>query len=690
MSIINLDKLAELNNTMLGRGAPNVKDDTGYNKPDYCLCRNIFYGMSNIQASDLCVTLQKYAKTQLNIDKADLIESAEYYKKLSENMKPSISIKYDNEYTSFYFEFDYDIISIIKSAKDRRFNGNNKCWLVNNKEVITILDKLSKIANTENAKKYFLTMFDGKEEVETKEEINKIEVTDNEKYIEVKFKYNASIVAAVKSCNDRKYNSANYSWKVNKFELAELIERLKKIDNIDYSEIEKYIIKEDKVVITELKEMVNATRKPFNHQLEAANFLLTKKKAILADEMGGGKTLSSIIAAYNIEGKKLIISPASLKLNWSKEIKMIDSEAKIFIISGKSKIELDDSEWVIINYDIVQDHLDTLKKAEFKCVIMDEAHYIKSVNNSGKPTTNRGKSCVAIANNSEYVFLLTGTPITNKTKDIFNALSIVNHPVATKFMSFALRYCRAYKGQFGWDTNGSSNRHELNDKLKPYMMRRLKEELLDLPDKIRSFIPVEIDIIKYKRKLAEYMNKRKDITAGEQLVELNALRQLAAIEKIQYTIEQIDNILDQDKQVIVFTCYNEVVNQIISKYKNAAKITGDVSGAKRQDTVDKFQSGKIKVLVCNIVAAGVGLTLTAADTVIFNDFDWTPANHLQAEDRIHRIGQNKKCNIYYMYASNAVIDNDMSELIEKKLDNINTIVDKKDNSIFVELTNNLK
>jgi len=687
--IISIDRLTEINNTMLGRGAPVKRDNFGYNKPDYAVCQSIYYGMSYTQAADICNRLQKYINTQLQgINILDLKESEEYYLRLAGH-KPAVTIKYNDDYTALYFKYDTDIISIIKTANNRKWDSNNKCWLVKNNEVLVILNKLSEIADVENAIKYFKSKYITTE-TSTDEEIKnnniKISVTENGNYLNLRFDYNTNIINAIKNCLDRKYNSCDHSWTIAKTEVLELVKRLESIGSIDYSELKKYITKNTEVT---LKEMVNISRKPFNHQLEAARFLLERKKAILADEMGGGKTTSAIIAAYNIEGKKLIVCPASLKLNWEKEILLIDNTAKIGIINGKSITELTDCDWYIINYDILNKHLESILNTDFACVILDEAHYIKSINNSGKPVTERGRAVLQITDKIEYVFCLTGTPITNKTKDIFNLLKAIEHPLSKKWMTFALRYCGAYRDRFGWDMNGSTNINELHERLKPVMLRRLKDELLELPEKIRHFIPVEIDIREYNKQFDEYMLQRKNITAGEQLVKLNALRHLLAIQKINHTIEQIENLIEQNKPVVIFTCYDEVVRQIIEHFPEAGKITGECNSIQRQNTVDNFQTGKIKIVVCNIIAAGVGITLTASDTVIFNDFDWTPANHLQAEDRIHRIGQSKKCNIIYMHAENASIDYKISRIIENKLQNINAVIDGNNESIFEELIKNL-
>jgi len=683
--IILLEILENLNYKMLGLGAPLEKDDCGYNKPDYSICQTIRCGISYNQASILCNVFQKYTNTQLfNVSKEDLRESEDYYNQLS-GKKPAINLVYAYNMSSIHFKYDTDIISIVKSMNNRKWDNLNKCWHVDNKEIIPLLDKLSNLCDTDNAKKYFQEKYKPIETVESEvKEPEKIKLITEQKNnsINLKLKYHAGFIAAVKSLTNRKYNSYDYSWNIDINEVNSLIQKLQKFEKeIDFSDLQKYTSKEEVKKEITLKTLTNNSITPFSHQVEAAKFLLENKKAILADEMGIGKTLSAILAANNIEGKKLIVCPASLKLNWQKEIKMLNSTAKIGIINGKTITDLNDCEWYIINYDILSKHVESLLAEGFKSVIMDECHYIKSINNSGKPTANRGKIALQIANNTEYCFLLTGTPITNKTKDIFNLLKAIDHPLTIKWFNFGMRYCNGYKDRYGYNFDGYSNTSELHEKISNKMMRRLKTELLDLPEKIRSFIPVEIDLKKYTSLFNDFMKQRVELTQGEQLVRLNALRHLLAIEKIPHTFNMIENLLEQEKQVIIFTCYQAVVDAITEKFQ-ASKITGDCSAEQRQSVVEDFQKGKINVLVCNIQAAGVGLTLTSGDTIIFNDFDWTPANHLQAEDRIHRIGQKNNCNIYYMYAENACIDYKMSEIIEEKTKNINNIVDNNNSSMF--------
>jgi len=707
--IITIDQLTEYNNIMLQRGAPVMQDAIGYNKPDYAVAQSIANGMSTDQAFDLCNILQKYTKKQLaGLSIVDLKESVDYYQTKFKDRKTTITIDIHTTHTAFHFKYNSDIITIIKTANNRFWDSTNKYWMVKNNEVITMLNKLCDIAEVGNAITYFelhhtTTQEEQNEAIKESNDKLKVIAKDNGDYVNLSFSYNTDILNAIKESKHRKYNADNHSWDVKKEDMQDLVNRLALISGVDYSELNQFIIIKTKMTeiihaestaTTEiiLKEMNNTARKPFAHQLEAAKFLLEKKKSILADEMGVGKTLSAIIAAYNVEGKKLIICPSSLKLNWKKEILFVDNTAKIGIINGKTIADLTGSDWYIINYDILSKHMESILQSNFRCVIMDEAHYIKSLNNSGKATAERAKTSMRIAEKAEYVFLLTGTPITNKTKDIFNLLKIINHPLAKNWMNFAIRYCMAYRDNYGWSMDGSSNISELHEKLTPVMMRRLKNDILDLPEKIRQFIPLEINLSVYNREFDKYMaQKNLSNNNAEQLVKLNGLRKILAEQKIKYTIEQIEILREQEKQVVVFTCYTEVVNQILSHFKNVniGSITGSADAKERQQAVDNFQNGNTKIIVCNIIAGGVGITLTAADTVLFNDFDWTPANHLQAEDRIHRIGQDKKCNIIYMYAENTIIDEKMAGIIENKLENINEIVDGVSGSMFDELIKGL-
>jgi SWI/SNF-related matrix-associated actin-dependent regulator 1 of chromatin subfamily A len=425
-------------------------------------------------------------------------------------------------------------------------------------------------------------------------------------------------------------------------------------------------------------------RKPFSHQIEAAAFLIHKKRAILADDMGAGKTLSAILAMQALSGKKLIVCPASLKLNWKKEIQLV-SEDPIVMIDGSKWLKVSRNSWVIINYDILKNHMTELKKASFKVVAFDEAHYCKSINNNGHGGSKRARYFIQLANAIEHVFLLTGTPITNKTKDIFNMLKAIKHPLSKNFKDFAKQYCAPVMNGFGWSYDGSSNQEELNEKIQSSMMRRLKEDLLELPIKTRSFIPVDIPLRKYEVKVEDYMRNRPSLhNKGDHLVYLNAMRHILADEKVKHTITLAENLLDQGKPTVIFTNYHSVVDALKLKFKKAVTITGKDSKEARQNAIQAFQTGKVDLIICNLIAGGVGITLTRAKNMLINDFDWVPTNHTQAEERIYRIGQDENVLIEYLY-SEGTIDEKMSSLLEDKLLNINKIIDDKEEGFLEQI-----
>ncbi|HBY21601.1 MAG TPA: hypothetical protein DEG71_11470 [Clostridiales bacterium] len=692
--IFTPEELIIFNSNLLGRGAPTKKDDIGYNKPDYTICNNYYSVLSNVQLADLSTRLIKYCKTQLSADPEQMKNTANYYSALTANtyLDNSISIDLLRDNTLISFTYNATYINIIKSAKNRKYNPDTKKWYVANNEAITILQKLQRVgADCQHCIDYLqenlnLNPVESADLKQVEQKVNIIKVVEVKGKLEVCFNYDQSIVTAIKSLIERKYNPSTKCWTIPKTEVNNLINKLTGLPNIDITALTKYTTTTEQIPEIILPDYTYLTRTPFSHQLEAAKFLLTVKKGILADEMGGGKTLSSILAANTIPGKKLIIVPASLKLNWEKEIRFVSTEP-IEVINGKGWINTEG--WTIVNYDIISKHIDSILAGNFQVVIFDECHYIKAITNSGKAGSKRADIALQIAENTEYCFMLTGTPITNKTKDIFNSLKAINHPLSKNFFAFGKYYCNGQHNGYGWDFNGSSHQAELNEKLQPFMLRRLKVDLLDLPEKIRSFIPVSVNLKAYDKKLKEYMTERKNknlTNKGEHLVYLNAMRHLLAKEKVTATIEQINNLVEQEQSVVIFTCYNFVVDEILKAFPaDSVKLTGDCSQKQRQEAVEQFQAGNKKVFISNIIAGGVGITLTKAQTVIVNDFDWVPANHAQSEDRIHRIGQNEKCNIIYMYASKAQSDEIMAGLLEKKLNNISQIIDGNEQSFLNEL-----
>lgn len=427
------------------------------------------------------------------------------------------------------------------------------------------------------------------------------------------------------------------------------------------------ILQEEKKLNRVVDYTPYSVRPPMEHQKVAIEKLLANDRYILADDMGLGKTTSAVIASLESKARKiLIICPATLKINWQREIKNY-TDRKVLIVEGRKWGSTFD--FYIINYDIIKNYHTTensedsddfklLVNANFDLAIVDEAHYIS--NN----TAQRTRLVNDILETIPKVWLLTGTPMTSRPINYFNLLKIVNSPLTLNWQSYVRRYCAGYQFRVGgrkvWNTSGASNLDELRERTKNLVLRRLKTDILDLPDKIINPVFLELKNTFYDEELEEFMRITKENKKKESIsVTINRLmkiRQLIAVEKIPYTCEIIDKFIEQGKKVIVFTNFTITVDMLHEKYKKKSVVLdGRMSKDKRQESVDRFQNeDKVKIFISNIVAGGVGITLTAAETVIMNDLSFVPAHHSQAEDRAYRYGQKNNVLVYYPVFENTI------------------------------------
>ena len=460
------------------------------------------------------------------------------------------------------------------------------------------------------------------------------------------------------------------------------------------------LIKDNKVKDVIIDYEKYSHRPPLEHQKEAIKSLVENKKFILADDMGLGKTTSTIIAALETGAKKiLIICPASLKINWQREIENY-SNKPTSIIEGK---KWEDGDFIIINYDIIKNFHDEKKKSDsvllktkFDLVIIDEAHYIQN------KQAQRTKLINDFVSNVDRLWLLTGTPITSRPINYFNLLNLIECPVAKNWMAYVKRYCNGFQFQAGrrkiWNVSGASNLEELRDRTAPLVLRRLKENVLDLPDKIITPVYLRLKSKEYEALMGEYYdwydkNGESD-SLTLQFTKLTKVRQVIAEEKVASTIEICENIVEQGKKVIVFTNFTKTLEMILEHFgKKAVRLDGQMSQKERQMSVDRFQNEEdVMVFVGNIKAAGVGITLTAGEAVVMNDLSFLPSDHSQAEDRSYRYGQKNNVLVYYPIFDNTV-EGIIYDILKKKKDIFETVMgDKVDNGDYVqeilELINN--
>jgi SNF2 family DNA or RNA helicase len=444
------------------------------------------------------------------------------------------------------------------------------------------------------------------------------------------------------------------------------------------------VVQEEKKLDRVIDYSKYSARPPMEHQKVAVEKLLANNKFILADDMGLGKTTSAVIASLESKARKiLIVCPASLKINWEREIRNY-SDRKVLIVEGRKWGSTFD--YYIINYDIIKNYHTTdksedsddyklLVNANFDLAIVDEAHYISNA------TANRTRLLNDVLETIPKVWLLTGTPMTSRPINYFNLLKIVESPLTLNWQSYVRRYCKGYQFNVGnrkvWNTSGASNLDELRERTKNLVLRRMKTDILDLPEKIVTPVFVELTSKMYDEELEEFTrisnDKKNEETISVTLNRLMKIRQLIAYEKIPYTCELIDKCLEQGKKVIVLTNFTMSLDMLHEKYKkNSVTLDGRMNKDKRQENVDRFQNDdKIKVFIGNIKAAGVGITLTAAEVVIMNDLSFVPADHSQGEDRAYRYGQKNSVLVYY-----PVFENTVEKIIYNILQKKKNVIDQ--------------
>ena len=429
----------------------------------------------------------------------------------------------------------------------------------------------------------------------------------------------------------------------------------------------------------------------YNFQKIGVEFLaVSGGRAIIADDMGTGKSCQSLAYIKHMGFKRtLIVCPASVKFSWENEIKKWTNLTSV-IIDSKTNISKIDSSiniW-LINYDILKKHHEQLSKIRFDAMVGDESQMIKSI------TALRTKAFRSISREIPHIILLSGTPLLSRPAELFSLLNIIDPKIWNDWWMFAKRYCALHQTRWGMDSSGASNIVELHNRIKRYFIRRMKSDVLkELPPKIFINMPTELSK-EFSKKydtaasdLAEYLREYKDkkdpeiakALAAEKLTQLNVLRQLNAMGKVDTAIELIDSILNSGEKVLVFSSFNEPLETLKAHFGDkAVMITGKTDVKERGAIVKKFQEDKdVQIFLGGYKSAGTGITLTAAQSFIGLDFPWNPADLSQSIDRLHRPGQGaQSVNIYQLMAV-GTIDEDMKDILETKQDIFDQVIDGK-------------
>lgn len=441
----------------------------------------------------------------------------------------------------------------------------------------------------------------------------------------------------------------------------------------------------------------------FGFQKAGIAFTLRTPNVLVADEMGLGKTIQAIglINAVPEIAKVLVICPATLKVNWQREMqKWLVRPLQVVIASAQFLPPRDFADVVIVNYDVLYKHEAALRAEPWDLVIVDECHFVKN------PKARRSQQVYGLPTKRNC--WMTGTPIVNRPVELWPIIHHLDPQTWRSFWGYAKRYCGAYNSGFGWDLSGASNLEELQERLRStIMVRRLKKDVLtDLPAKMRQVIELPanglagvveeerqtwerhqdtvealqaaVELAKASEDPEDYRRAVESLRAGarEAFTEISRVRHETALAKVPYVIEHLKAALEDGRKVVCFAHHHDVIDALTQEFgAQAVVITGETPQAERMVQVDAFQQNpEVRLFIGSLTAAGVGITLTASAHVVFAELDWVPGNMTQAEDRLHRIGQRESVLVQHLVLEGS-LDATMArtliekqEIIEKALD----------------------
>jgi len=418
-------------------------------------------------------------------------------------------------------------------------------------------------------------------------------------------------------------------------------------------------------------------------QRAGVRYALDRRRTFIADEQGLGKTVQTLAALEADEAfPSIVVCPASVKLNWERESQHWLPGRSVAVLEGRDEAawteEHERAEIVVLNYDILEAHLDKLISREARALVFDESHYVKN------PQAQRTKAALELAGSLRPDALrlaLTGTPVLNRPEELVAQLRALGR--LREFGSGA-RMARRFRSA------GSDDRLHWNLRARCYVRRTKSQVLPQLPAKRHDTVPIllsneheyrlaEQDVIAWLQSLPLDLGAMDSKVAAalraEQLVRLNSLRQLAAAGKLPTALAWITDFLASGEPLVVFAEHIAIQRAVSERFPESVHILGADTSQARQRAVDAFQAEDgPQLIVCSLKAASQGITLTRASNVAFLELDWTPARHDQAEDRLHRIGQDSAVTAWYLLAPDS-IDETMAELLERKRNVINAVTD---------------
>lgn len=468
--------------------------------------------------------------------------------------------------------------------------------------------------------------------------------------------------------------------------------------------IKRWKIKTSDTVRAAFKRETQRQERPFKKQIKNFSPILypfqragvraiekNNGNILIADDMGLGKTIQTLayLARHPEIRPAVVVCPASLKTNWQREIKNNMTGESVYIATGRTPQQiLHDVSILVINYDILhngrkESWRDTIAQMRPQLLVVDEIHYAKN------QQTKRARALIQLAQSCPRVIGLTGTAIQSRPAEAFTPIQLIDPTLFRVKTHYMIRYCAAHHNGFRWDTTGAANTDELHFILcASIMIRRRKEDVLkQLPTKRRVAITIDID------NRTEYATAEKEFITwlmktdpraadraakAEAVTKVSYLKHLCAAGKLKATIEWVENFLTSTgNKLVVFNTFHTMTDGMRDHFADrCVALDGRTPANKRQAIVDAFNNDdKIRVFVGGLKSIGTGLNLqSSCSDTLHAGIGWTPGEHDQAEDRVHRIGQTKHVCAYYLICNNT-IEEPIARIIDNKRRVVRSILD---------------
>jgi SWI/SNF-related matrix-associated actin-dependent regulator of chromatin subfamily A-like protein 1 len=443
------------------------------------------------------------------------------------------------------------------------------------------------------------------------------------------------------------------------------------------------------------------------YQRDGVDFILERKRVLLADSMGLGKSLQALVALEKANAyPAVVVCPAAVKLGWANEVlKWVPWRTVQVLSPGRGEVRRADL--TVLNPELLPRHLDDLKALNAQALVLDEAHFFKN------PRSQRSRLALELSQGVPLRIALTGTPVKNRREDLVHQLRLLDQldPVLSIFKGVLPHWYKPHMGPLAEPyvlaAVDQLDAKTLNGRLREVcMIRRTKDEVArDLPPLERTRIEVVAGHLKAyhdrERAMLDWVRKWQDRFGADALKaadldrtsptgllefrgHLTALRREAALAKVAHVKDWVEPLVESGERVIFFAYHKDVVQKLAEELPGrVAVITGDVPAPARRAILDGLDRFDFLVATMDSTGYGVDGIQLHASHVAFVELDWTPTKHEQCEGRLHRIGQTDHVNSWYFVATNT-LDRIVMDVLDRKWSDIRGVVEgESDDAAFV-------